>query len=187
MALGLSLPFGLRDVKLFPVDQATGIRTGEGVDLPSSRTFSFKETVESEELTGDDVVQASHDYNPKVEWELESGGVPFEAYAIMAGGSVTTSGTTPAQVKTFSKRKNESRPYFEVEGQAISDSGGDLHARIYRCKADGDLEGGFEGGSFTLTKAAGKGYGQVEEDGVLYDWIQNETVTPIDTSDSSGG
>ena len=32
-----ALPFGLRDVKLFPLDAATGVRTGPGVDLPASR------------------------------------------------------------------------------------------------------------------------------------------------------
>lgn len=180
MPLGNSLPFGLRDVKIFPVSQSTGVRSGIGVDLPSSRTFSFKEVVESEQLDGDDAVQASHDYNPMVEWELEGGGISMEAYAAMAGGTVTASGTTPAQTKTYTKRKNEGRPYFEVEGQAISDSGGDMHMIVYRCKADGDIEGGFEGGSFMLTKAAGKGYGELAEDGKLYDFVQNETVSPID-------
>jgi len=178
MALGNSLPFGLRDVKIFSLD-ASGDRVVPGVDLPASRVFSFKEVVESEQLEGDDQIQASHEYNPTVEWELEGGGISLEAYAALAGGTVITSGTTPAQVKTYSKTKNQARPYFEVEGQAISDSGGDLHAIVYRCKADGDIEGGFENGNFLLTKAAGKGYGQVGDEGKLYDFVQNETVAAI--------
>lgn len=176
MPLGNTLPFGLRDVKLYPLD-ATGTR-GTGVDLPVSRTFSFKETVSSEELVGDDVVQGSHDYNPKVEWELEAGGISLEAYAILAGGTVTTSGTTPSQKKTYTKLRTESRPYFEVEGQAISDSGGDLHCIVYRCKADGDLDGKFENGGFFMTKCSGKGYGSISND-KLYDFVQNEAITPI--------
>jgi hypothetical protein len=178
MPLANTLPFGLRDVKLFSLD-ASGERVVPGEDLPVSRTFSFKEVVESEQLEGDDQVQGSHEYNPMVEWELESGGISFEAYKILAGGTVTTSGVAPAQVKTYSKDKSQSRPYFEVEGQAISDSGGDMHAVVYRCKADGDLEGGFENGSFMLMKAAGKGYGQLGDSGKLYDFIQNETVAAI--------
>jgi hypothetical protein len=176
MPLGNTLPFGLRDVKLYPLD-STGAR-GTGVDLPVSRTFAFKETVSSEELVGDDVVQGSHDYNPKVEWELEAGGISLEAYVIIAGGTVTASGTTPSQKKTYSKLRTQSRPYFEVEGQAISDSGGDMHCVVYRCKADGDLDGKFENGGFFLTKASGKGYGRTDND-KLYDFVQNETVTPI--------
>lgn len=176
MPLGNTLPFGLRDVRLYPLNSA-GVR-GTGVDLPVARTFSFKETVSSEQLEGDDVVQGSHDYNPIVEWELEAGGYSLEAYAILAGGTVTASGTTPAQVKTYSKLTTNSRPYFEVEGQAISDSGGDMHAVVYRCKCDGDLDGKFENGAFALTKASGKGYGRLDNS-KLYDFVQNETAVAI--------
>jgi len=177
MPLGNTLPFGLRDVKLFAVD-ATGTRTGAGVDLPVSRTFSFKETTSSEQLVGDDIIQGSHEYNSIVEWELEAGGYSLEAYAIFSGGIVTSTGTTPAQVKKLSKKNTDARPYFEVEGQAISDSGGDMHAIVYRCKCDGDLDGKFENGNFAMTKCSGKGYGRLS-DGLLYDFIQNETTTPI--------
>lgn len=181
MPLGNTLPFGLRDVKLFTLD-ASGARVLPGEDLPVSRTFSFKETVSSEDLEGDDAVQGSHQYNPVVEWELESGGISFEAYALMAGGEVSEAGVSPAGVKTYTKKKSDNRPYFEVEGQAISDSGGDMHAVVYRCKVDGDLEGGFENGSFMLTKASGKGYGKIGDDGELYTFIQNETTTAIKTT-----
>lgn len=178
MPLSYTLPFGLRDVKIYALD-AAGARVVPGEDLPVSRTFSFKEVVESESLEGDDQVVGSHEYNPMVEWELESGGISFEAYKLLAGGTITTTGVTPAQIKTYAKAKNQSRPYFEVEGQAISDSGGDMHAIVYRCKADGDIEGGFENGSFMLTKAGGKGYGQVADNGKLYDFVQNETAVAI--------
>lgn len=178
MPLGNTLPFGLRDVKLFQLD-AAGARTA-GVDLPVSRTFSFKETVSSEQLAGDDVIQGSHDYNPMVEWELEAGGYSLEAYAILSGGTLTTSGTTPAQLKTLSKLTTDSRPYFEVEGQAISDSGGDMHCIVYRCKCDGDLDGKFENGAFALTKASGKGYGRTDNQ-KLWDFVQNETTAAIVT------
>ena len=176
MALGTTLPFGLRDVKLWPLN-ADGSR-GTAVDLPVSRTFSFKETVSSEQLVGDDVIQGSHEYNPVVEWELEAGGYSLEAYAVLAGGTITSSGTTPAQVKTYSKKNTDPRPYFEVEGQAISDSGGDMHAVVYRAKCDGDLDGKFENGNFAMTKASGKAYGRLS-DGKLYDFVQNETTAAI--------
>lgn len=179
MPLGSTLPFGLRDVKIFALNPTTGARVVPGEDLPSSRTFSFKETVSSETLEGDDEVKGSHEYNPMIEWELEGGGISFEAWKVMAGGTVASSGTTPSQTKTYSKKKNDARPYFEVEGQAISDSGGDMHCIVYRCKADGDLEGGFENGSFMLTKAGGKGYGEAADDGLLYKFVQNETTAAI--------
>lgn len=177
MTLPHALPFGLRDVKLWALD-STGNRTGSGVDLPVSRTFSFNETEDFEELEGDDITQASHGAGPKVEWELESGGIPIDAYKIMAGGSTAVTGSGATEKKTFTKLTTDQRPYFEVEGQAISDSGGDVHCVVYRCKADGDLEGSFENGSFMLTKAKGKGYGSLVNS-KLYEFIQNATVTAI--------
>ncbi len=171
------LPFGLRDVKIFPISDAGVV--GAGIDLPVARTFSFSETEEFEELQGDDRTAASHGAGPTVEWELESGGLPFEAYKAMAGGTVNEVGFTPAAVKTFTKKVSESRPYFNVRGQAISDSGGDVHCLVYRCKADSSLEGEFSNGAFFLTSASGKGYGEVGGDERLYQFIQHETATAI--------
>lgn len=175
--LGNSLPFGLRDVKLWLLDSA-GTRVTPGVDLPASQTFSFKETVSSEQLKGDDVIMASHDYNPVVEWELDAGGISLEAYAVMNGGTVVATGTTPAQIKTYSKLTTDAKPYFEVEGQAISDNGGDFHCVVYRCKADGDMDGKLDNGTFFVTKATGKGYGRLDNQ-KLYDFVQNETPVAI--------
>lgn len=174
------LPFGLRDVKIFPCDQI-GVRTGPGVDLPASRIFSFKDTQEFTELDGDDVRYATHGGIMTVDWELESGGIPFEAYQVMAGGTIVSYGTTPNQRKVYSKLTTDSRPYFDVEGQAISDSGGDVHGLVYRCKAEGDLEGKFENGQFSILSASGKGYGRLDTK-QAYDFVQNETETGIVTT-----
>jgi len=177
-----ALPFGLRDVKLFPIDLAD-YSIGVGVDLPVAQTFSFSDTEDFETLKGDDTTVASRGQGPSVEWELDSGGIPFEAYKIMAGGAISTSGTTPNQIKTFTKMATDSRPYFQVEGQAISDSGGDVHCIVYRCIADDSLEGEFGNGAFFVTQASGHGYGDIlgnAPTGKLYEFVQNETATAID-------
>lgn len=180
MTLGNALPYGLRDVRLTPLG-ADGKTPGTPVDLPVSRTLSFSETEDFEELAGDDTKQATHGAGPTLEWALEAGGISLEAYAVFAGGTVVTSGVTPAQKKTYTKKTSDARPSFKVEGQAISDSGGDLHGIIYRAKADGALEGEMANGAFWLTAASGKGYGSLETGSIdkLYDYVQNETVTAI--------
>lgn len=171
------LPFGLRDVKLKPLPAGSEV-AGTAVDLPNSRTFSFSESADTEELRGDDGVVAVHDLGSGVDWDLEAGGISFEAVKVMYGGTITETGTTPAQKKTYSKLETDARPYFQVEGQAISDSGGDFHVLLYRCKATGELSGEMSDGSFWLTGASGRAIGRTS-DRKLYDMIQNETAADI--------
>ena len=175
---GYALPFGLRQVKLVPLDAAGAEVTASAVMLPASRTFSFSEAEDFENLDGDDMRVASHGSGPTVSWDLEGGGISLEVWKILSGGTITSSGTTPATVKTFTKKTSDSRPYFNVYGRAVSDSGGDFQMVVYRCKADGSLEAGLENGSFLLTSAGGKGYGNLTDE-KLYDFIQNETPVAL--------
>lgn len=178
MASDMILPFGLRQVKLTPYLASGALDSANAVLLPASRTFSFSETESFETLEGDDRTIGSHGAGPTVEWDLEGGGISFAAWKIMAGGTITTSGTTPAVIKSYTKKTTDSRPYFQVEGRSINDNGGDFTAAVYRCKADGDLESELANGSFALTKASGKGYGN-ETTGDLYKFAYAETPVPL--------
>lgn len=179
MALsGYALPFGLRQVKLVPLDNAGTEITADAVFLPASRTFSFSEAEEFQTLQGDDRTVASHGSGPTASWDLEGGGISLDVWAILSGGTVTESGVSPATVRTFTKKTSDSRPYFNVYGRAISDNGGDFHMVVYRCKADGDLEAELANGAFQLTAASGTGFGN-ESTEKLYDFLHNETATPL--------
>ncbi len=105
----IPLPFGCRDIKLFPIT-AAGV-VGAAIDLPNGRTLSFSEAEEFEELRGDDKVVTRRGSGASVEWELESGGISLEAWKALAGGLITESGVTPVQKKTFSKKSTDERPY----------------------------------------------------------------------------
>lgn len=170
-----ALPYGLRDVKITPYDEAGTL--GTAVDLPNSQTFSFEEAEEFTELRGDDKRVAIRGQGPSVSWSLEAGGISLAAYKVLAGGTITESGVAPNTVRTFKKKATDSRPYFKVEGQAISDSGGDFHAVVYKCKADGSLEGTLGDGEFWVTSAGGSAIGDNADN--LYDFVQNETATAI--------
>lgn len=179
MALaGYALPFGLRQVKLTPLTDAGALIPAKAVFLPASRTFSFTETEDFETLEGDDRTVASHGAGPTVDWELEGGGISLAVWQILSGGTTTASGVSPAAVNKYLKKTSQQRPYFQVEGRAISDNGGDFRGEVYRCKADGDLEIELANGSFALTSASGKGYGnETTED--LYLFTHSETGAPI--------
>lgn len=180
-----ALPYGLRDVKITPYTDASATTlAGSSIDLPYGRTFSFSAAEDFEELRGDDQVITTRGQGEGVDWELESGGLSFPAVAAMYGGVVTTSGTTPAQVTKFKKNITNARPFFKVEGQAISDSGGDVHVVLLKCRATGELEGELGDGAFWLTGASGRALPLLTAIspyavGDIYEFTQNETVTPI--------
>lgn len=174
-----ALPYGLRDVKIAPLT-AAGAK-GTAVDLPNSRTFSFEESEDFEELRGDDAVRATRGKGASVEWELEAGGISLEAYVVLNGGALVVSGVTPSVKKTYTKKGTDQRPEFFVEGQALSESGGDFHAVLYRCKATDGVSGELSDGTFLLTSGSGTALPSRDpaKTDVLYDLVHNETITAI--------
>jgi len=174
-----ALPFGLREVWLIPDGPDGQPDTDAAVKLPASRTFSFSETEDFEELAGDDRTIASHGSGPTVDWDLEGGGVSLEVVRVLVGGTVAETGTSPEAVRRFVKKTSHSRPYFSVVGRAISDNGGDFVGCVRRCKADGDFELEFANGSFMLTSCSGKGYGDLDNEDLFW-FEQRESAAAID-------
>lgn len=182
MALGQSIPFGMRQVRLTPYTDVSALTlSGSSVSLPMAQVFSFTETEDFEDLRGDDRLQTSHGKGPEIDWELTAGGISLDAYYVLAGGQAPiTTGVTPNQIKTFRKLVTDARAPFKAEGRAISDNGGDMHTIVYRCKTTGDLAGSFEDGKFFLTSAKGKGYASlITPVDAVYDFVQNETPVVI--------
>lgn len=169
------LPYGLRDVKLTPLS-STGV-LGTSVDLPASQTLSFSEAEEFETLRGDDRDVAIRGRGPKVEWELEAGGISLEAWEVMTGGTLTDSGVSPNQQKKLNKKVTDSRPYFQIEGVSVNDNDGDTHVKIFKCKITDSLEGEWADGSFFITSCSGEGIGNVDDD--LYEITWNETAVSL--------
>lgn len=176
-----ALPYGIRDTKITPYTTDAATTLGTGADNPNARSMSFSESEDFEELRGDDKVIALRGKGASVDWEMEHGGISLNAYKLMAGGEVTTSGVTPNVVTTYTKKVTDSRPYFKAEGQAINDDGGDFHAVLYRCRASDSLEGEMADGTFWLTSASGQALPSLltAKVDVLYEFIVNETVAPI--------
>lgn len=176
-----ALPYGIRDVKITPYTDAAGtVLSGSSIDLPNMQTFSFSETEEFQELRGDDRVVTTRGQGAQVEWSLESGGISLRAWAVFSGGEVIEEGVAPNRRVILRKRGSSNRPFFRVEGQAISDSGGDVHAIVYRCRCNDTIEGEFADGEFFVSSVSGLGLSLLNEDfDLLYDLIQNETATTI--------
>lgn len=173
-----TLPYGLRDVKITPVDVTTGAY-GTMIDLPVAQTLTWTDSEDFTELRGDDRVVATRGSGPTVGFNLEHGGISLAAYAAMSGGSVVETGVSPNIVRTYSKTTSNSRPYFRIDGQAINDNGGDTKGILYMCKLTGDIGGGFADTEFLVTSAEGTGIGDTFRGNKLYDIVASETAANI--------
>jgi hypothetical protein len=175
-------------VEIVPYPDLTAMDFGTTlIRLPNSQTFSFTEAEEYTDLRGDDQLVASHGQGAQLDCSLESGGISQEAYKAINGGTIYESGVSPNQVKRYRKLVTDQRPYFALIGKVISDSGGDLHAVVYRAKATGDIAGDFKDGEFFIPSADVTGFpclvtGNLDGAPILnalYDFVQHETITNI--------
>lgn len=171
-------PYGLRDIKVATLD-ASGVK-GTLVDLPASQTLEFQESTATQTLRGDDKVVAKRTTLDEVSWTMEAGGISFEAAVVMFGGVITSSGTTPAQLKTYTRVDTDAYPDFYAIGQALSESGGDLHLCLYRNKAS-QLSGSLNDQEFWITHAEGSAFGSlnVTDAGKVWAFIQHETAIAV--------
>ena len=115
-----------------------------------------------------------------MEWNLESGGIDLDAYAIMTGRTVTATGSTPNQTETMAWSAGDCLPYFKIYGQAYSDDcDGDYHVKFFKAKLMG-FEGTFSEGEFFVTSANGIAV----DDGVngIAEIVQHETAATLPTS-----
>lgn len=177
-----SLPFGMRDCKIYPYTDAQGtVLAATGYDLPVLQTFSFADTETFVDLRGDDDLVATHGEGAQVKWTLEAGGIALQCWSIFTGGQIIETGTTPNRTVTLRKCSDDARPYFRVDGQIMSDNGGDVVATVYRAKCNGDISGQFGDGKFFVTSATGIGLA-VPGSKLLYDIAQHEQKTYLSTT-----
>ncbi|GIV73537.1 hypothetical protein [Caldilinea sp.] len=167
-------PFGLREIKL------VSMNGGTVVNLPAPRTMSFSERLKSGELSGGDRTLAVVAFPDALEWSLEAGGISLEAYALMTGRSVTTTGTSPNQTKTLTGSADDVYPYFKIYGKSVGDGADDVHVKIFKAKLTSPLEGQFQDGEFFVTQCSGIAI----DDGTngIFEVVQNETAKNLPSS-----
>lgn len=175
------LAYGVRDVKLTQYTDAQGmVLSNASVDLPYIQHLNFTEAEEFSELRGDDKLITTRGKGSMVNWDLESGGISTAAWAIITGGDVIETGLSPNRVIELRKRATQSRPWFRIDGKIISDSGGDVLVRIYRCRANGNIQANFQDGNFQTSQIAGVGYPLLDDtNDLIYSIFRRETTSEI--------
>lgn len=175
------LPYGVRDVKVTQYLDALGMVLGPAsVELPYIQTLNFTEAEEFSELRGDDKLITTRGRGSMVNWDLESGGLPIAAWAVFTGGSVIERGLTPDREIELQKKATQARPWFRIDGKIISDSGGDVLVRIYRCRANGDIAANFTDGEFQTSNVTGVGYPLLDDtNDLLYSIFRRESTSSL--------
>ena len=176
-----ALPYGVRDCKLTPYNDAQGtVLDNESIDLPNMQTLTFSEKEEFQELRGDDKLITTRGKGAQVDWSIEAGGMSVKAWAVLTGADVIETGLTPNRKIILRKKATTTRPFFRIDGRIVSDSGGDVHVRIYRCRCNDSIQGDFKDGEFFVTSAAGVGLPLLDDtNDLLYDIIRHETPTVL--------
>lgn len=165
--------YGLRDLKL--VDLAGASQ----VDLPAARTLGWSESVVSDVLDGDDIEVSSVAFVKGIEWEIESGGISLEAYAMLTGETVVTSGSTPNRQQKITRKGGKNFPWIKVYGRSLGDANDGAWILLKKCKVT-ELEGTLGNQEFFLTKCNGRGIADSNND--LYDIVKLETDAALPTS-----
>lgn len=182
------LPFGMRDLKVTAYTTGETLDPAGALDMPAARTMTFTDAEDFQELRGDDTVITRRGSGPDVSWELESGGYRAKVVKAMMGHALTSSGTSPATSVLLRRSTADVRPFFQCEGQMMSDSGGDVHGILYKARVTEDLD--FELGSdgdFMVYNPQGTAFGLMAARtgtpavpaGTIYDIVYNETVVAI--------
>lgn len=180
--LNTSLPYGARDLKLTLYTDQLGMILGNvSVDLPYLQHLNFTEAEEFTELRGDDKTITTRGKGSTVNWDIESGGLSSNAWAIFTGGSVIQIGAEEGKrVFELQKKSTTPRPWFRIDGKIISDSGGDILVRIYRCRANADITANFQDGEFATTQVTGVGYPLLDDaNDLLYSIFHREQEKAI--------
>lgn len=175
-------PYGLHRVWLTPYTDTDGtILSTTSVRLPLARTLAFSETEAFDTLDGDDkAAVAIQGKGATVDGSLEAGGLDMMSWSLITGGQLIESGVEPNVKRVVRKKGSDQRPYFRVEGQVISNGGGDNVGRIFRCKANGKISADMKYGTFMVPQIAFMGTPMPgDTDDYLYEIEYNEQKTTL--------
>lgn len=128
----------LVDVQIASMTSDTGTTPVYGalVDIPGAIKVTATPKVESKRLEGDSKLLDVFTRITEYELEVEHGILSLDALAILQGGAVADSGTTPSQKATYSLTSaNVKAGYWKLEGK-WNHAGvgvGDVHVILYKC------------------------------------------------------
>ena len=139
MAYG-EIPRGLEDLRVAPVT-GVGNTVGTFADVPGVRTFEVNISQDADRLEGDNKVIAVAPSAKSLSGSIELGQINLAALAVMKGGTVATTGTTPDAVSELDEEDTLVIKYFCIQTAAPSAdvAGSEYQIEVKKVLATGGL------------------------------------------------
>jgi len=176
-----TIVLGIDDAQIFELtaDSSSSLTYDSAIELPGLQKIEMAPQVTEKTLNSDETVL---DYYVKTDyfaWMINSTKISLEALAVLEGGTLTLSGTTPSQIYTYSTNESDSPSYFKLEAKANYTAGdnGDFHLKMYKCKANNvDIQ--YLSNDYAIVSATGVAI-PTTYDGKIKDYVINETAAAI--------
>lgn len=172
--------FGIDDAKIskLTADQSGSTPTYDSpIDVPGITDIKLSPKFVEKTLEGDEQILDYYSKLQSIDWSFDHVVVSLDALAVLLGGAVTESGTTPNETQTYDLTANDRANYFKLEGQSTYGDAGDIHLVLWKCKANKvDIEA--KGGDYATISASGTAI-PLTSNGKVLSVVINETATAI--------
>jgi len=176
-----SVLLGLDDSKIsaLTADTSSALTYAASIDVPGIQNISLQSNYQQKSLYADEKVRDYYAQFDSVSWVINNAQVSLNVLTILEGGSITSSGTSPNQVNTYTLSNSSIPQYFKLEGKVnySSSTVGDFHMVLYKCKV-GKLQVLYKCQNYAVVSATGLAIATVNN-GKIRDDIINQTAVNI--------
>lgn len=176
-----TIVLGLDNTKIFELtaDSSSALTYATAIEVPGIQKIEIAHNATEKALSSDEKVLDYYVKTDYFNWAFNSAKISLDALAILEGGTVTATGTTPNQVYTYSINESSVPKYFKLEAKANYTAGenGDFHLKLYKCKAN-NIDILYSASDYAIVSATGVAIATTH-DGSIKDYVINETATAI--------
>src|SRR5215472_1085653 len=108
---------------------------GSKMDVPGVKSLTCQFGLDMKELRGDMTLLAADSVFKEVKGDLKYAKLSLDVLGVSVAGTVTDSGTTPAQKSIVTLSQTNLPQYYKTEGQSkqVDYIGGDVHFILFKC------------------------------------------------------
>lgn len=191
VADGILTPFNVDDLKISKLltDPEGGSATYDApIDVPGIQSISFEPDFLEKELMGDAKVLDTYSKLRFITGQVKHGRISLPVLAVLTGGTLAASGSTPNTQKKLTLKGTDLPGYFLLEAVVEylggDDNDGDYHTRFLKTKMT-KFQIEHQGEDYAIVSFDFKAI-PLNSNGDLVELIENETAVAIaDTSDTT--